>query len=519
MAVYIDVITGFLESGKTTFIKELIDGKTLQEYEKTVLIVCEEGIEEYALDYLQEKNINLIILEEYGEITNQRFESIMEEYDPDYIIMEYNGTWDIGGLLSLKLPRYCSFRNLIHISEAGRFKHYLSNMASIIQPQIVNSDLVLFNRFDSLDGREKKQLKNQVKNMNPKTEAVFAEDLVQSRVRNYFKPFEKYRKITPGMIIFAVILLALCLIPLPLLEQLYDNIRSVSTIFLSILMQALPFILLGAFVSSAIQLLIPTGWILRRFSEQKYGSFFFAAIAGFFIPVCDCGLVPIVSGLLKKDTPLPQTMTFWLTSAAVNPIVILSVLYAFPDKPWLAVLRVLAGAAIGIMAGIILKIAGIKTRDVIKENRNVNIGADLLELKYPGTGGKITAVFEGAKIEFFRVSKYVIIGAFISSLFQSAVPRNLQSYIGGSTGVQMFIMIIAAVFMSTCSTSNAFIGRSFARNFGLLPVMSFIVMGPMLDFKNLIMLSEILKKSFLVKLAALVIAAGLFVFGIAGYYL
>jgi uncharacterized membrane protein YraQ (UPF0718 family) len=83
----------------------------------------------------------------------------------------------------------------------------------------------------------------------------------------------------------------------------------------------------------------------------------------------------------------------------------------------------------------------------------------------------------------------------------------------------MLIMIAGAIFMSTCSTSNAFIGRSFIGNFALLPVMSFIVLGPMLDFKNLIMLSEVLKKSFLIKLAALVIAAALFVFGITGYYL
>lgn len=519
MAVIIDVITGFLESGKTTFIHELIESINLKEYEKTVLIVCEEGIEEYTAKSLKEYNISLLTLENYEELTNQWFNHMLEEYDPDYILIEYNGTWNLRGLLGLKMPKHCKLRNLVHIGNAGNFKHYLSNMASILQPQIINSDVVLFNRFDHLSGQEKKRLKSQVKNINPKTEPMFTGDWTKSRLINYFKPYEKYQKITPGMILLAAVLLILCLIPFQILEQIYNQIQSVSTYFLSILLQALPFILLGAFVSAVIQLLVPAAWIMRRFSEQNYSSFFFAAIAGFFVPVCDCGLVPIVSGLLKKETPLPQTMTFWLASAAVNPIVILSVFYAFPDKPWLAAVRAGAGAAIGILAGIILKTAGIKTRDVIKLSSTVNIGSNLLERKHLGARGKIEAVFEAARIEFFRVSKYVIIGALISSLFQSIIPQNFFDSIGDSMVIQMFIMITAAIFMSTCSTSNAFIGRSFAGNFAQLPVMSFIVMGPMLDFKNLIMLSEILKKSFLVKLAALVIAAGLFVFGIIGYYL
>ncbi len=515
MAVFIDVITGFLESGKTTFIQEIIQSETLKEYVKTLLIVCEEGIHSYDREDLKKQNIYMLNLEEYEELSEQLFITVMEDFDPDYIIMEYNGTWDITGLLSLKLPRYYKFRNIIHISEAGKFKHYLSNMAAIIQPQILNSDMVLFNRFDNLNRKEKKQLCGGVKNINPRTEVFFHRDLVQNKLKNYFVPYEKYQKVTPGMIILAVILLILCIIPFSVLEDMYDKMQSVSTVFLSILMQALPFILLGAFVSSAIQIMIPAGWIMSKFSKHNYSSFFFAAIAGFFMPICDCGLVPIVSGLLRKDTPLPQTITFWLTSAAVNPIVILSVIYAFPDRPWLAVLRILAGAAIGILVGLLLKVSNIQTKDVINKNRAYSaIGANMLELKYEGAAGKLTSVLDVAKTEFFRVTKYVIFGALVSSLFQSVMPDTLKSFIGGSILIQMLIMTVAAIFMSTCSTSNAFIGRSFYRDFAIVPVMSFIVMGPMLDFKNLIMLSEVLKKSFLVKLAVLVMVTGFFIFSV-----
>ncbi len=520
MAVFIDVITGFLESGKTAFIKEVLKSDTLREYENILLLVCEEGILEYDEEELKKRNVQLLALEDYTDLTDRLFTGLCKDYDPDYIVMEYNGTWDLTGLLSLKLPRYYKFRNIIHISEAPKFKHYLNNMVSLIQPQIVNSDIVLFNRYESLEQKDKKNLRRSIKNINPKTDVVFAGSPALDKLKNYFIPFEKYQKITPGMIILVFILLGLCIIPFSTLEDIYDNIKNVSTVFLSILMQALPFILIGAFVSSAIQILIPTAWILKRFSGRSYGSFFFAAIAGFFVPICDCGLVPIVSGLLKKETPLPQTITFWLTSAAVNPIVILSVLYAFPDRPWLAVLRVLSGAAIGMIVGFLLKLARVETKDVIKNGSALNtVGANLLEIKYEGPAGKITGVFDGAKIEFFRVSKYVILGAFVSSLLQNVMPQAFKNFIGGNFMVQFLIMTAAAVFMSTCSTSNAFIGRSFYKDFTILPVMSFIVMGPMLDFKNLIMLSEVLKKSFLVKLAVLVIAAGFFTFSVIRIFL
>jgi uncharacterized membrane protein YraQ (UPF0718 family) len=519
MAIYIDVISGFLESGKTTFVNEIINQGVFQEYEKALLITCEEGIEEHSKILLQKYNIPLMNLEDAIELTDQLFDRIKKDYDPDYILVEYNGTWDIAGILGLKLPHHYKFRNLIHISDAGKFKTYLNNMTAIIQPQIANSDLVLFNRYKDLNKKEQRQLKHQVKTINPGTEIMFLGEQFQNIHKSYFAPFQKYHKVTSGMIILALILVGLCLMPLPMLRSLYDKIQSVSTYFLSILMQALPFLLLGAFVSAALQILIPSGWLMKRFEEQNYSSFLFAAIAGFFLPICDCGLVPIVSGLLKKETPLPQTITFWLTSAAVNPIVFLSVLYAFPDKPWLAVLKAAAGISVGILVGLILKLVNIKTRDVIHTNLSLRVGSTILESNGEGMTGKLSTIFAGAKIEFFRVSKYVILGAMVSSLMQTVMPPALKTYIGGSTIVQVLIMIVFAMFMSTCSTSNAFIGRSFTRNFALIPVLSFIVLGPMLDFKNMIMLSEVLKKGFLIKLGALVIATGIFVFGILAFIL
>ena len=81
------------------------------------------------------------------------------------------------------------------------------------------------------------------------------------------------------------------------------------------------------------------------------------------------------------------------------------------------------------------------------------------------------------------------------------------------------VMVVAAMLMSTCSTSNAFIGRSFSSNFSLVPILSFIVMGPMLDLKNMVMLSEILKKRFLVLLSFMVIIESAIMFGALAFFM
>jgi len=519
MVTYIDIITGFLESGKTTYISDMIKSKEFEEYDKAVLIVCEEGLAEYDEEELEEHYIDMVILENESELTDDLFKCICNRYNPEYIIVEFNGTWNITKLLSLKMPFNLKFRNVISISEASTFQNQLCNMTGVMQPHILNSDVVVFNRYEKIDMSAKKKLQHDVENINSKTQVFFLEEFESDeKIKEYFQPFEKNNSLSLNVAIY----IALCMFIVQVLsfQNVYAYIQSIGTIFLSILIEAVPFILFGAFISAIIQIYVSTGWIIKKFSEGKLLSFLIASIAGFFIPVCDCGMVPIVSGLLKKSTPLPQTITFWLASSSVNPIVLISILYAFPEQPSLAIIRVVAGVLIGITVGIILKIFNIETKDVIKGNsRYQNIGKDILELKFEGTAGKIEAVFQGAKIEFFRVAEYVIIGALVSSVLQTVIPQTMKSFIGGNIIIQFLVMVVAAILMSTCSTSNAFIGKSFSSNFGVIPIMSFIVLGPMLDFKNMIMLSEILKRRFLAILACIVVAVGAVVFGIIGIIL
>lgn len=521
MAVNIDVITGFLESGKTTFIEEMLQNETLKQYENPLFIICEEGLKEFEAELIKTNRINTLVLQESFEQNNDLLLTIEKDYNPDYIVIEYNGTWDITELLSISKPSHYHIRNVIFISDARSFPSHLSNLTSLIQPPILNSNLVVFNRAKELDAKEKNRFKKLVHGINKNTEVIFSEQWSgEKRIMKYLTPFETYQRISPGMIAALIILSALSIMPYAGLESVYGYMQGVSVYFISIVMQAVPFILLGSFVSSFIQFMIPVSFLVSRFTADNYKSYFFAAIAGFFFPVCDCGLIPMVSGLLKKGAPLPQTMVFWLTSAAVNPVVILSVLYAFPDKPYMAFLRIVTGIVIGLCVGILLKVGTYTTRETVREEGFFGgIGSNLIQVKGYGLKDRLKAVFYGAKLEFFRVLKFVIYGAFLSSMLQYSLSPAMKNLFGEQVLVQFFIMLLAAFFMSTCSTSNAFIGRSFIANFSPSFVLAFIVLGPMVDFKNLIMLTEVLKKRFLIHFVLLVCLTGLFIFSLLHMFL
>jgi len=105
--------------------------------------------------------------------------------------------------------------------------------------------------------------------------------------------------------------------------------------------------------------------IVRIFTQHKWFGFPLALILGFFFPVCDCGIVPIASRLTKKGVPLPHAMAFMLAAPAMNPVTILSTLYAFPGQPQYALGRIGLGALVSLLAGFVLSVMHIQSKNVL----------------------------------------------------------------------------------------------------------------------------------------------------------
>ena len=287
------------------------------------------------------------------------------------------------------------------------------------------------------------------------------------------------------------------------------TLSSLVTVFLSILYEAFPFILIGIFVSSLIQVLIPSSILERIFSKNRLVGYLAALFAGVIFPVCDCATVPVTARLIRKGVPVPIAVTFYLAAPIVNPIVIVSTLYAFPGQPSVALFRVVLGLLVALAVGLILP----KAAPAAILNSSETAACDCSDEHHHGDAeqSRLQSVLRHAASEFFDVGVYLIIGALISSVIQTFVPKDFLSDIGGSIILSVFIMMLASFILSICSTSDAFIARTFANALPLGAVMGFMVLGPMLDLKNVLLLLGNFKKRFVLKLVLTVSVVAFFI--------
>lgn len=290
-----------------------------------------------------------------------------------------------------------------------------------------------------------------------------------------------------------------------------SGISTFSTIVTSILMQAFPFMLIGVLVSSALHVFVPDGWLIKIF-PTKYGlGFITAMFAGLFFPVCECAIVPVMTRLVKKGVSPAIAITFMLSAPIINPIVMVSTLYAFPGQPEVMVYRVCFGLGIAVLIGLALMITG-GARDAILLPQNCaddacdcccgHQDADL-PVKL---ADKLKALFVHAGEEFFGVGKYLVIGAALTSLVRVLTPEDAFKSLGAQNALSLLLMMVAAFLFSACSTSDAFIARSFMNQISMGAIMGFLVFGPMMDVKNILMLLASFKPGFVLKLTFLIFA-------------
>jgi uncharacterized membrane protein YraQ (UPF0718 family) len=311
-------------------------------------------------------------------------------------------------------------------------------------------------------------------------------------------------------------------------------VKTFNTIFISILMQAFPFMLIGIFVSSALHVFIPDEFIVKLFPLKKGLGFITALFAGLFFPVCECAIVPVVTRLVKKGVALPAAITFLLSAPIINPIVIISTLYAFPGQPEIVVYRLLFGLSIALIIGIVLHLSTepdkkkvlLTTHEDEQEHHKHSCSCACCEdeqhrhdEEHISIWEKLKNLFLHSSEEFFTVGKYLIIGAFFTSLIQTLVPKEMFLDLGKQNGLSLVIMMATAFLFSACSTSDAFIARSFVNKFSMGAVMGFMVFGPMMDVKNILMLLSGFKKSFVLKLVLLIFAFNFLVLYLFAFFI
>lgn len=164
------VINGFLDSGKSSFFSYTIGQPYFRAKGKTLLILCEEGEVEYTPALLKQTNTVVETFESAEELTPAAMMALDAKYDPERILVEWNGMWDFR---SFKLPKKWKLEQQITTIDASTFSIYFTNMRSLLAEQIRNSEMIMINRCDSIDEKTLISYKRNIKAINQKAELIF----------------------------------------------------------------------------------------------------------------------------------------------------------------------------------------------------------------------------------------------------------------------------------------------------------------------------------------------------------
>ncbi|MBQ4086327.1 MAG: GTPase [Clostridia bacterium] len=166
------VITGFLESGKTYLMREMLQSESFgNPDERTLIISCEEGVEELEPEFLKEHNCVIVHLEEPEDMDDGALVRLQNEYKPEIVLMEYNATWMLDHLFNQEIPERWTLAQLVALIDSTTYDTYMTNMRNFMTDGPMNADLVIVNRCT--EATPKSNIRRQIKGMNPQCQVIF----------------------------------------------------------------------------------------------------------------------------------------------------------------------------------------------------------------------------------------------------------------------------------------------------------------------------------------------------------
>ncbi|MDK7063595.1 permease [Gardnerella vaginalis] len=290
----------------------------------------------------------------------------------------------------------------------------------------------------------------------------------------------------------------------------------VNTIIMGVaglLLQAVPFTLIGVLVSAAVETWITEDFIEKHAPKSIANGFLAAILAGVCVPVCDCVVVPTFSRLVARKLPLPCAVTFLCAVPVVNPVSIWATWYAFADVPAVAVTRVALGVGVALLVGISFVIFPVKSQ-VLREKFFIkSCGSTCDSCDFDNNDGPLISFKDHLKIyahhvyaDFMRLMPIILFGTTVASIIRVWLGADPASKINTTTVfVAIPAMMLIAYASSLCSSSDAVIARSLDASLPMSSVIVFLLFGPMLDIKNTLMLIEDFKGKFVIRLTATIV--------------
>jgi uncharacterized protein len=312
-----------------------------------------------------------------------------------------------------------------------------------------------------------------------------------------------------------------------------NELQDFITLALSIIVEALPFVVLGALVSAVIRLfgatqrlmhLLPKRPLLRRLSISLLGTF---------MPVCECGNVPVARGLVIRGMSVSESMTFLLAAPILNPVTLLSTAQAFRLDPSIVWIRMAGALLIANLVGGLIALHKNQMELVSKGFYNTLCEMEVAE--NPGhqhdhshhhhhyvPAGAASRLQEGIVVFRDEVSlmlKMLCLGAVIAGLTQVFVPREVLTTLGSHPVLSILAMIALAFIISICSNVDAFFALAYSSTFTVGSIVAFLVFGPMIDIKMLALMRTTYKVRLLAVMTLIVTLSSILIGLVVNYAL
>jgi hypothetical protein len=273
-------------------------------------------------------------------------------------------------------------------------------------------------------------------------------------------------------------------------------------IFQGLLVEALPFLLIGVAISGIARWLVPQAAWIRRIPRNPVLAPIIGALLGFALPACECGNVPVARRLLANGAPLGTGFGFLFAAPVLNPIVLASTWAAFPDKSWLLFARPLSAFLIALaLTGVLGLIPESKLLEpALLAERRLNqplSKVGLLERKsglLKRTSSKqlsgsvpqrlnSSEIFLNSTAEFFNLLALLILGCAIAAAVQSWLPRSWLLSVGSAPTLSVLALMLLALVVSVCSSVDAFLALGFSAQVTPGALLAFLLLGPVMDLK------------------------------------
>nr|WP_235882384.1 permease [Streptomyces apricus] len=264
--------------------------------------------------------------------------------------------------------------------------------------------------------------------------------------------------------------------------------QSWMTVFVAVMVQALPFLVLGVLLSAVIAVFVPPSFFARALPRKPALAVPVAGMAGAVLPGCECASVPVAGALVRRGVTPAAALAFLLSAPAINPIVLTATAVAFPGEPRMVLARFVASLLVACAMGWLWQRLG-RTDWLRPPDRPSSEGL-----------GKGAAFWGSVRHDVMHAGGFLVVGAMVAATLKAVVPADWLGHAAGNPVVSVLVLAVLAVLLSICSEADAFVAGSLTQ-FSLTARLAFLVVGPMIDLKLFAMQTATFGRGFALRFA------------------